>query len=246
MLPGLNTPGYLGLISGSMFSGKTSKLIELYKQYTLCDIPVVVINHAADDRYSKVDMSTHDGHVIPCIRTEQLTDLKIDPAITEARVILINEGQFFNDIVGWVRTQVDVKGKIVFVCGLDGDYNRQRFGSWLDLIPLSDEIVKLTSLCMVCKRRAGIFSHRLSSNTDQILIGNDQYIPVCRGCYKNTSTKDTRECLGASIVDKREKLAALQRACLELPRTKRSSIKLKCNHLDEQITRECIEYMKKH
>lgn len=239
MLPGLDTPGYLGLISGSMFSGKTSKLIELYKQYTLCGIPVAVINHAADNRYSTTVMSTHDGRTIPCIRAEELVGLEKDPVVAKSRVVLINEGQFFPDIVEWVKALVDVEEKIVFVCGLDGDYTRKSFGKWLDLIPLCDEVTKLTSLCMTCKRHPGIFSHRLSGDTGQILIGADQYIPVCRRCYNSTASEDARARLEKNLTE----LATLQVQCLELPRKDRATLKAKCVSLDAAIQREHAQYM---
>lgn len=185
MLPGLQTPGYLGLISGCMFSGKTSKLIELFKQYSLCDISVSVINHAGDDRYGTYDLSTHDGRRIPCTRATTLSGLESHDSIKSARVILINEGQFFPDIVPWVTYRVEEEEKIVFVCGLDGDFARQGFGSWLELLPLADEVTKLTALCSSCKLHPGIFSRRLTEDTHQVLIGSTQYIPVCRSCYKS-------------------------------------------------------------
>lgn len=192
MLPGLQTPGYLGLISGCMFSGKTSKLIELFKQYTLCEISVSVINHAGDDRYGTSDLSTHDGRRIPCTRATALSGLECHDSIRDARVILINEGQFFPDIVPWVTARVEEEEKIVFVCGLDGDFARQGFGSWLDLLPLADEVTKLTALCSSCKQHPGIFSRRLTADTHQVLIGSAQYIPVCRKCYRTEDTASFR------------------------------------------------------
>lgn len=190
MLSGLDTNGYLELITGCMFSGKTSKLIELYKQYVLCDIPVAVINHAGDDRYSTTHLATHDGQKIPCTIAANLEDISSSDSIQNAKVILINEGQFFDDIVPWVTARVENEGKIVFVCGLDGDFTRKGFGNWLDLIPLADNIVKLTALCTSCKRHPGIFSHRLTDETDQVLIGNTQYTPVCRSCYKSLNASE--------------------------------------------------------
>ena len=184
MLPGLDTPGYLGIISGPMFSGKTSKLIELYKQYILCGVNVAVINYIGDKRYSASELSTHDGRTIPCIWADHLKGQEAISTVKEAHVILINEGQFFADIVEWVTEQVEDYQKIVFVCGLDGDFKRERFGSWLDLIPLCDEVIKLTALCSMCKRQSGLFSKRITTDTNQVLIGTDQYIPVCRRCYK--------------------------------------------------------------
>jgi len=69
---------------------------------------------------------------------------------------------------------------------LDGDFERKRFGTILDLIPLCDKVTKLTSLCSLCKNGTpGIFSMRLTNETDQTVVGSDNYIPVCRKCYSN-------------------------------------------------------------
>lgn len=179
--------GYLELFIGPMFSGKTSKLLEIYKQCKFCNIPVAVINHSADTRYHDTMLSTHDGNMIPCIQTHDLRcmwDSKENNDLNEAKVILINEGQFFPDLAHVVRSMLDVNRK-VYVAGLDGDFERRRFGEILDLIPLCDKVTKFTSLCGRCKNGShGIFSQRISKEIEQMLIGSDNYIPVCRACYK--------------------------------------------------------------
>jgi thymidine kinase len=104
--------------------------------------------------------------------------------IISADVILINEGQFFPDLEEFVRTMLS-QGKKIYVCGLDGDYERKKFGQILDLIPICDKVIKLTSLCTICKDGTpGIFSKRISSETEQKVIGSKNYIPVCRKCYE--------------------------------------------------------------
>ena len=99
-------------------------------------------------------------------------------------VILINEGQFFNDLVEHVLHYVEKMNKIVYVCGLDGDFRRNKFGSILDLIPYCDDITKLKAFCAGCKTgKKGLFSKRTIQNETQLVIGNDIYMPVCRSCY---------------------------------------------------------------
>ena len=74
--------------------------------------------------------------------------------------------------------------KKVYIAGLDGDFQRKKFGQMLDLIPLCDTVTKLTSLCNICKNgNLGIFSKRITNETEQTVIGSDNYIPVCRSCY---------------------------------------------------------------
>jgi len=172
---------YLELIIGPMFSGKTSRLVDIYKQCKFCNIPVSVINHSIDIRYHDTMLSTHDKVMIPCIKTNTISEIldKLD----EAQVIIINEGQFFDDLYTTVVSLL-LKGKKIYVGGLDGDFERKKFGQILDLIPVCDKVTKLTSLCSICKDgKPGIFSKRLTMETAQTIVGSDIYIPVCRTCY---------------------------------------------------------------
>jgi thymidine kinase len=180
--------GYLELILGPMFSGKTSKILDLYKQCEFSNIPVVVINHTSDKRYSETMLSTHDLKMIPCIQASSLCDameiLEIKNKINDATVILINEGQFFNDLYEWTEMMVETNHKEIYICGLDGDFNRNKFGQILDLIPLCDKVTKLKSLCSMCKNGTkALFSLRVKEEKEQVLIGSDCYKPVCRACY---------------------------------------------------------------
>jgi len=176
---------YLEIILGSMFSGKTSRLVELYKQCIFCNIPVAVINHSMDNRYDNDDLSTHDKIKIPCIRLSLLADFYKTADNDKYNVILINEGQFFPDLYEFVSLMLS-NGKKIYVCGLDGDFERKKFGQILDIIPLCDKVYKLSSLCSICKNGTdGIFSQRISLETEQTVVGSDNYIPVCRACYEN-------------------------------------------------------------
>jgi len=178
-----SSAGYLELILGPMFSGKTSRIVEIYKQCEFCNISVTVINHTIDNRYDDELLSTHDKVKIPCIKTERLSDVWIKVATSD--VILINEGQFFEDLYE-VVVEMLKQNKKIYICGLDGDFERKKFGKILDLIPLCDKVTKLTSLCSLCKNGTpGIFSMRLTHETDQTVVGSDNYIPVCRKCYSN-------------------------------------------------------------
>jgi thymidine kinase len=181
---------YLEIILGGMYAGKTSRLVEIYKQCKFCNISVAVINHSIDTRYDDELLSTHDKIKIPCIKTDTLLKLLSDNLsntnnIYSSEVILINEGQFFSDLEEFVILLLS-KGKKIYVCGLDGDFERKKFGQILDLIPLCDKVTKLTSLCSICKNGTpGIFSKRITEETQQTVVGSDNYIPVCRKCYDN-------------------------------------------------------------
>ena len=172
---------YLELIIGPMFSGKTSRLVDIYKQCKFCNIPVSVINHSIDTRYHDTMLSTHDKVMIPCIKTNKLFDI-LD-IISNTQVIIINEGQFFDDLYITVVRLLS-QGKKIYIGGLDGDFERKKFGQILDLIPMCDKVTKLTSLCSICKNgNAGIFSKRITLEKEQTIVGSDNYIPVCRSCY---------------------------------------------------------------
>lgn len=176
--------GYLELIIGPMYASKTSKLVEIYKQCKFCNISVTVINHSIDNRYDDDLLSTHDKIKIPCIKTEKLFDIKETFKVATSEVILINEGQFFPDLEDFVKMLLE-NNKKIYVCGLDGDFERKKFGQILDLIPLCDKVHKLSSLCSLCKNGTkGIFSMRLSGEKEQMVVGSDNYIPVCRYCYE--------------------------------------------------------------
>jgi thymidine kinase len=186
------TNGYLEIILGPMFSGKTSKLIEIYKQYRFCDIHVLAINHSDDTRHTSLTMTSHDEHFINCVQSENIRKI-IDTNIvllrsTKPIVVLINEGQFFPDLYDGVTELVDKYNAHVYVAGLDGDFKREKFGQMLDLVPICDKVYKLHSLCVLCKNgNKAIFSHRiLKSCTEQKKIGAcDSYLPLCRDCFKN-------------------------------------------------------------
>jgi thymidine kinase len=187
-----NIHGYLELIVGSMFSGKTSYLLEIYKKCVFCDIPIAVINYEDDVRYSDSMLSTHDKKMIPCIKARKISDAVMleSSKINAAEVVLINEGQFFPDIEEQVHILVEQMKKRVYICGLDGDFERKPIGQLHNLIPFCDEIIKLKSLCSICRDGTpGIFSFRITNEIDQVVIGSSNYIPLCRKCYNSETIK---------------------------------------------------------
>uniref|UniRef100_A0A6C0I591 thymidine kinase n=1 Tax=viral metagenome TaxID=1070528 RepID=A0A6C0I591_9ZZZZ len=178
----------LHLIMGPMFSGKTTRLLNLYKTCREEGKDVYVINYIGDKRYHETLLSTHDEEMIPCDSSVQtLADAwpnHVIAPIHHADVILINEGQFFPDLVPIVKTMVEEFGKVVYVSGLDGDYKRETFGSMLQLVPISDSVEKLLSKCHLCPESKAPFSHRLTAEQQQVVIGSTNYIPLCRKCYR--------------------------------------------------------------
>jgi thymidine kinase len=175
---------YLELIIGPMYSGKTSELLKIYEKCISSNISVIVINHSIDKRYHNTMMSSHDKKMVSCIQSDNLSEVWVNnDAIKSVDVILINEGQFFLDLYEVVNEMLKYNKKI-YVCGLDGDFERKKFGSILDLIPICDTVYKKKALCKLCNNGTpAIFSMRLTEEKEQTVIGSDNYVPVCRKCY---------------------------------------------------------------
>ena len=182
--------GYLEIILGGMYAGKTSRLMQIHTTYSYIGKKIMVVNFAEDKRYHESMLSTHDGKMIPCVMTLDIHNMWVNDAneyyhlIHDADVILINEGQFFTKLYDTVISMVESEKKRVYICGLDGDFKRQKFGELLDLVPHCDKVEKLTALCAVCRNgKKAIFSKRVTGEVLQVVIGSDNYIPVCRECY---------------------------------------------------------------
>jgi thymidine kinase len=178
--------GSLHIYIGSMFAGKSTKLIQCFNDSIQNDEHVIVLTHSKEDRYSKEELSTHNLEKIQCLKYNSIENFIKEQNIVlkSCNTILIDEAQFFTDLIKCVEL-VESFGKKVCIFGLDGDFQRQKFGNILDLIPFCDTVEKLHARCNDCNKKA-IFSHRIINEKEQILIGSkDIYIPLCRNCYLN-------------------------------------------------------------
>lgn len=176
----------LHLYMGCMYSGKSTKCVNHFKEFTRANKRVCVINYYHDNRYDDVLLSTHDRVKIPCKKMLTLLD-NIGKIRNDYDVFLINEGQFFVDLYDSVVALVEKFNKDVYIYGLDSDYQRKPFGQIIDLIPICTSVTKLYANCHICKKdNQACFTHRLSTEKEQYLIGNNIYIPVCRKCYLNS------------------------------------------------------------
>ena len=181
--------GFLELVIGPMFSGKTFFFINKFNELNDKGETVLVINHNLDNRYSYTNIVAHNGKCMPIsIMVEKLMDIKPDD-YKNYQNILINEGQFFQDLFNFTEKLLD-ENKYIYISGLDGDFKQKKFGQILDLIPICDKITKLHAKCSLClkkgKNNKAIFSHRLIESQDTILIGSGElYIPICKKCNKS-------------------------------------------------------------
>jgi len=183
--------GSIKLIIGCMFSGKTTELQREFREWASIGKKTICINHQDDNRYGDIytNMYSHSMSFIECVKTKNLFDISREK-LSSCNVILVNEGQFFPDVVDFCKYWAERESKNVIVCGLDGDFKREPFGNFLNLVPLADEIVKLNAYCKNCSDGTkALFTHRKTSEKEQIVIGSDNYEALCRNCYllKNNS-----------------------------------------------------------
>lgn len=170
---------------GCMFSGKSTELLKRIRHHKLLGRNVLSISHSADTRYSNNEIVTHDDSRTDSLRASFLKEIDIHESVN---VICIEEAQFFPDLYDTVREWALnlTFDKVIIVCGLDGDYQANPFMDLLKLIPLADNVVKLSALCMDCKDGTPAnFSKRLESKNNEsnnrLLIGGaSMYKSVCR------------------------------------------------------------------
>jgi thymidine kinase len=187
-------PGTIDIFLGCMYSGKTDELIREKSRWEAINVDVLTINYDEDTRFGIDEfLYSHNKNKSVCHKVHKLGDIKED-MIKSKRVILINEGQFFTDLKEKALEWCEKYGKHIIVSGLDGDFNREKFGQLLDLIPLADSVTKIKAFCKLCNDGTkAIFSHRLSHEKEQKVIGASNYIPVCRMHYIKCKTIDAKE-----------------------------------------------------
>jgi thymidine kinase len=182
--------GYLELIIGPMYAGKSTELIRIINRYKCLNKNIIIINHTLNNRYGSDGITTHNKEKIEnCISISNLRDIQ-ENLIAKCDVIIIEELQFFADAYATIIDWCDIKGKTVIAAGLDGDFLRNPFGDVLRLIPHAEKVTKLSALCKKCgDGTVACFSKRTVNNDKKTLIGSDEfYEAVCRKHYlENTN-----------------------------------------------------------
>jgi len=172
----------LELILGPMFSGKSSELIRRINRYMIVYgiENVLCIKYSGDNRYSETGIATHDRIEKNALCIDSLTKASIPDNI---KIIAIDEGQFFPEIIEFTKSMIS-SGKKIIISGLDGDFQMKPFKyNLLELIPLCDYVTKLTAICHSCKENAP-FTKRTTKDTEQTVIGGENmYHATCRKCH---------------------------------------------------------------
>ena len=173
--------GWMEVICGSMFSGKTEELIRRLKRSKIANQRVEIFKPSTDVRYHETNIVSHDENYIPSTpvqHSEQIILLAGDK-----QVIGIDEAQFFDMELPRVCEVLTQKGIRVIVAGLDMDFSGMPFGPIPRLLATAEYITKVHAICMVCGNLAS-YSFRKSPEKSVVLLGEkDVYEPRCRGCF---------------------------------------------------------------
>ena len=173
--------GWIEVICGSMFSGKTEELIRRLRRARIAEQSVEIFKPAKDTRYSAEEVVSHDARTIsshPVLTSEEI--LNVAPTVD---VIGIDEAQFFDNGLTKVCEELAMRGHRVIVAGLDMDFRGQPFGPMPDLLAVAEYITKLHAICLHCGNLA-THTYRLTSDAETIVLGEkDIYEARCRHCF---------------------------------------------------------------
>jgi thymidine kinase len=173
--------GFIEVICGSMFSGKTEELIRRLKRAKIANLIVEIYKPAIDTRYDQNKVVSHDANSIASNPVDHSS--KILLLAENADVVGIDEAQFFDEDVIRVAEQLAMQGKRVIVAGLDMDYLGKPFGPMPQLLSIAEYVTKVHAICVSCGNLAQ-YSHRTAEEKEQVLVGAvEKYEPLCRSCF---------------------------------------------------------------
>jgi thymidine kinase len=173
--------GWIEVICGSMFSGKTEELIRRLRRAKFANLKVEIFKPMVDTRYDEVKIVSHNDNAIMSTPLSSATNMLI--LAQGMDVVGIDEAQFFDDSLPEVCEQLANMGIRVIIAGLDMDYRGKPFGPMPHLLATADYITKVHAICMRCGDIAS-FSYRLVEYTDTVLLGEkESYEPRCRSCF---------------------------------------------------------------
>lgn len=177
--------GWIEVICGSMFSGKTEELIRRLKRAKIANLNIAIFKPALDIRFHQQNIVSHDENAIDSLPVDGSREILAQSGIAE--VIGIDEAQFFDDQLPEVCDELALLGKRVIVAGLDMDYTGKPFGQVPTLLSKAEFITKLHAICVICGNIAS-YSYRKKGSQSQILLGEkEMYEPRCRTCFHGMS-----------------------------------------------------------
>lgn len=181
-------PGWIEVICGSMFSGKTEELIRRLKRAKFANQRVEIFKPAIDTRYSVEEVVSHDSSSI--LSTPVDSPASILLLSGDVDVVGIDEAQFFDDSIVDVCRQLASSGIRVIAAGLDMDYLGKPFGPMPALMAVAEYVDKVHAICVRCGDPA-LHSHRLSDSDRLVELGEkDIYEPLCRHCFNSCKASE--------------------------------------------------------
>jgi thymidine kinase len=182
--------GWIEVICGSMFSGKTEELIRRIKRAKIANQKIQIFKPMIDTRYHIEDVVSHDENAIKSQPISQSSE--IYTLLKDVNVVGIDEAQFFDDKLPEICQKLAIRGIRVIVAGLDMDYRGIPFGPIPHLLAVAEYITKVHAICPHCGNLA-THSYRYSSEDSKVLLGEkDKYEPRCRICYGMGNIMDLR------------------------------------------------------
>lgn len=182
--------GWIEVICGSMFSGKTEELIRRLRRARIARQQTEVFKPALDARYSEDEVVSHNKNVISTTPVETASQILL--MTSEADVIGIDEAQFFDEELVNVCQQLANDGRRVIVTGLDTDYRAEPFDPIPQLMAVAEHVTKLHAVCVACGAPAN-HSQRIVPGEDRVLVGaTEAYEPRCRQCFEPHSVEVDR------------------------------------------------------
>ncbi|MBK7223846.1 MAG: thymidine kinase [Saprospiraceae bacterium] len=182
--------GWIEVICGSMFSGKTEELIRRLKRARIANQKIQIFKPVTDTRYHVEDVVSHDENSIKSLPVASSIDILKN--LSEVNVVGIDEAQFFDDKLPEVCQKLAIRGIRVIVAGLDMDYKGVPFGPIPHLLSVAEYITKVHAICPHCGNLA-THSYRFSTEEGQVVLGEkDKYEPRCRICYEMGNILDLR------------------------------------------------------
>jgi thymidine kinase len=174
--------GWIEVVCGPMFSGKTEELIRRARRAQYARQKVQVFKPRIDDRYDAESVVSHNKDALPGRAVDEVAEIR-EHLDAQAQVVAIDEVQFFGDDVIAFCEELAERGVRVIVAGLDQDYRGEPFGPMPQLLARAEYITKLLAICVQCGNPAGK-SFRLATDPQQVLVGSaEQYEARCRRCF---------------------------------------------------------------
>ena len=181
--------GWIEVICGCMFAGKTEELIRRFNVLSYARKNILVFKPKIDDRYSTTEIASHAGSKVPCIVISEAKEI-LNHVNYDTDVVAIDEVQFFDEDVVDICEYLADSGLRVMVAGLDKDFRGEPFGVLPDLLTRAEFVTKLTAVCAKCgapaSRTQRIINGKPASFNDPIVLvgAKEAYEPRCRHCHE--------------------------------------------------------------